>query len=225
MNRLLPSALALLLLVGCAAPGAEGDKLSAATPQSAPQQSALQEAGALPEQLGPLRRNGPVLDFERQPGGTGMGAGLRYVPANGERITVSVYIYDRGRQRGPEGGDSPDLVEELRLSSAELGAAVRGGVYRSMKLEAGMNLGRNAAPPDLRCTTFSGVQRDGARTGDSICVTVQQGRFVKVRLTVWNPPEPALAGLMAGAILQNIRGIRAGGAVTPDSLPSSALRT
>ncbi|HEY8609949.1 MAG TPA: hypothetical protein VIL69_01510 [Roseomonas sp.] len=214
--RLLSAAITLLLLAGCAGTGMKGEKASASL-----QQTALQEIEALPVELGPLRRTGAPLNFEAQSGGAGLGASARYAPSNGERIAVTVYIYDRGQRRAPDGAESPEAVEELRKAAAELNLAARVGTYRSVKFNTGSTMGRSGgSPAEIRCANFNLVQRDGAPTGDSICLTVQQGRFVKVRLTIWNPPEPILAGTMAAAILQSIRGIRAGGGE-----PGPGLRT
>ncbi|MBP0491269.1 hypothetical protein [Roseomonas indoligenes] len=209
--RFLPVVLALLLLTGCAGTG-DSAPASRSTPQ--------EEGGALPVEFDGFRRVGNPLNFEGQPGGAGLGAGVRYAPANGERIALTVYIYDRGRPRAPEGGASPDVLDELRTTTAELNAAVRAGIYRSVKFNTGMNLGQGNVPTELRCLNFSMVQRDGTPTGDSVCVTVVNGRFMKVRLTVSTPPEPVMAGVLAIAILQRFRGLG-----MQNGTPASGLRT
>ncbi|WP_458094029.1 hypothetical protein [Roseomonas sp. WA12] len=209
--RPLLAALALLLLAGCAAPGPD---LSAG-----PQRTALQEVEALPAEFGMFRRNGPLLNFEAQPGGAGMGAGARYVPSNGERMAVTVYVYDRGRSRAPEGAGSPEVAGELRNSAAELTVAARAGLYRSVKSETALTVGK-AGVPEASCANFSIVQRDGTRTGDSICLTIWQGRFVKLRVTIWNPPESVLAGTLAAAVLINVRAILSG-----EGAPGPGART
>lgn len=217
--RLATSIAVLLLLAGCAAPGAPDGAIAAASG------TPLQAIEALPAELGMLRRAGEAVDFERRPGGAGLGASARYLPANGERINVTVYIYDRGRLRGPEGGESPDVVQEVRSASAELNLAAQTGMYRSAKFDTGLDLRRGSGPIEMRCANFRVVQRDGAATGDSVCVAVQGRRFVKLRLTMWNPPDPTVAGVMAMAVLSQVIAARAGAPAAGDGLPPNLPRT
>ncbi|WP_338661333.1 hypothetical protein VQH23_13910 [Pararoseomonas sp. SCSIO 73927] len=213
--RFLPVSLTLLLLAGCAGAGGPGG-----VPAPASRPTPLEEARALPAEFDTFRRTGDVLDFEAQPGGAGLGAGVRYAASNGERTVATVYIYDRGRPRAPEGAASPDVPEELRATTAELNAAIRTGLYRSVKFSTAIELGQRGAPADLRCLNYSIIQRDGTPTGDSVCVTVLRGRFMKVRVSLFNPAEPVAAGVLAAAILQAFRGLG-----MQDGTPASGLRT
>lgn len=133
-----------------------------------------------------------------------MGAAARYTPATGEKVNATVYIYGRGQARHPEGGGSPDVMQEVRATAAELNALVRMGRYRSVAFEGGMDVRATPTSGSVRCANFRVVQQDGATTGDSTCVTVQHGRFVKVRLTSWNPPELAFAGMAAAALVSAV---------------------
>jgi hypothetical protein len=217
--RLATSIAALLLVAGCAASGAPGgtNPTASGTP--------LQAIEALPAELGPLRRSGAAVDFEARPGGAGLGASARYLPANGERINVTVYIYDRGRARGPEGGESPDVVQEIRSAAAELNQATQTGIYRSAKFDTGLDMRTGRGPIEMRCANFRVVQRDGAATGDSVCVAVQGRRFVKLRLTMWNPPDPTVAGVMAVSVLSQVIAVRSGAPAAGDGLPPNLPRT
>ncbi|WP_372621513.1 hypothetical protein [Falsiroseomonas sp.] len=145
------------------------------------------------------------MNAERLPGGAGLGVSVRYVPANGERMIATVYLYDRGQFRQPEGGDSPDVLQELRAAAAELNAVARMGRYRSVAFDTGMDVG------PIRCANFRIVQQDGATTGDSVCVTIQHGRFVKVRLTSWSPPDSTAAGIAAAGLTSTVLDARTRG--------------
>jgi hypothetical protein len=194
--------IALLLLTGCAAPNAPQTRATAG-PSGA--SDAARDAGALPSELEPFRRTGEVTNLELLPGGAGLGASARYVPANGERMIATVYLYDRGQFRQPEGGDSPDVMQELRTTTAELNAMARMGRYRSVAFDTGMDVG------PIRCANFRIVQPDGATTGDSVCVTVQRGSFVKVRVTSWSPADSTAAGILAAGLTSMVLDARTRG--------------
>lgn len=164
---------------------------------------AVRAVEALPAALGAYRRTGPVTDYERG-SGNGLGASVRYVPANGDRARATVYVYDRGQRRRPEGGASPDVAQELRAVSGEIDAMVQAGRYRSASAEGGTGVGRVSEPGSARCTGFRVLQEDGAPTGDSACVAVQDGRFVKVRVTTWAQPDPDAASGIAAALIQDV---------------------
>lgn len=133
-----------------------------------------------------------------------MGASVRYVPANGDRVAATVYIYGRGQYRQPEGGDSPDVIQELRATVAEMNEMVRLGRYRSAVFETGMDWQATPTSRSMRCTTFRITHQNGATTGDSVCIAVKRGKFVKVRTTSGNPPEPAIAGVLAGQMMMMV---------------------
>ncbi|WP_376094825.1 hypothetical protein ACE7GA_01880 [Roseomonas sp. CCTCC AB2023176] len=96
------------------------------------------------------------------------------------------------------------MADELRRTFAEVQLLTQAGRYRSAVMQAGMDVGAQNAPPGVRCLNFNLVQGDGTRTGDSVCVTIRQGRFVKTRVTSWQPPEPVVAGLAAMAFLDGV---------------------
>lgn len=201
---------ALLLMAGCsaAAPAPQGEVAPSGNPST---RSALVEAvAALPPVLAGFQRMGPMTDYERLPGGAGMGASASYVPANGDRMLATIYIYDRGRPRQVDGGASPEVAEELRTAAAEIGVMVRVGRYRSASFAAAMDVREAGGRNGMRCLNFRVVQQDGVATGDSACVSVQRSAFVKVRLTAWVAPEPAVAGLLAARLLAAVLDAQAG---------------
>lgn len=212
-------AMALLLLTGCGASVPREETASTGNPPA--RTAPVRAITELPPTLAGFQRTGATTDYERLPGGAGMGASARYVPASGERVVATVYIYDRGQPRRADGGASPDVAEELRAASAEINAMVRAGRYRSAAPAAAMSVGEAPSATSLRCVNFRVVQQDGVATGDSACVSVQHGAFVKVRLTAWAPPEPAIAGLFAAGLLSAVLDARAGG-TGGRSLPRSA---
>ncbi|MCK8785803.1 hypothetical protein M0638_15595 [Roseomonas sp. NAR14] len=185
----------LLLLAGCASPDASAPGPVAGAPGVS---AAARAAEALPPMLASFRRSGPVTDFEQRPGGAGLGAAVPYAPTGGERMAATVFIYDRGRR--PPDGDGPEVAAEFRLAAAELDAAMRAGIYRSVSFANGMGVRSAATARSFRCANFRITQQDGAPTGSSLCVAVQRGMFVKVRLTAWQPPDPGIAGIAAAAL-------------------------
>lgn len=208
-----PLATALLLVVGLAAAP------TAATAQAKLDASsaAVRAVEALPPQLGAFRRVGPITDYEQRPNGAGLGASARYVPASGEqRMAVTIYIYDRGRVWQPEGASSPQVAQELRTVGAEVNAMVQAGRYQSATPGSGMGVGSPSGPDSARCASFSVVQQDGAPTGDSACVAVQQGSFLKVRVTTWTPPDASVANTIAASLISEAqRALAAGGGAAP----------
>lgn len=198
---------ALLLLAGCAAPGT---RQTAPSPVTAPKTvlSPIAAIEALPAELNGFRRTIPIVDFETSPNGAGLGASARYVPINGERIVSTVFIYDRGQHRQPDGGESPDVGLEIAAAHSEMNGMVRIGRFRTVTPGSAADF-KSADKTTQRCASFSVVQQDGSPTGDAICVTINKGRFVKVRLTAWNVPDVG-AGVMAGALLLAVVDAQAG---------------
>ncbi|WP_426958158.1 hypothetical protein [Muricoccus radiodurans] len=189
----------LALLSACAAPP---DAITAA-------QSPVQSMEALPREMAGFRREGFVVDYARQVGNPGLGASARYVPMSGERVIATVYIYDRGVRRSPEGGSSPDVDAELRSTLGEVQALVQLGRYRSFAPELAMSMSGPGGGTDLRCRNFRLGLGDGVITGDSVCVTIQGGAFVKVRVSSFQRQEPTAAGLMAASLLSAVVQARA----------------
>jgi hypothetical protein len=200
---------ALLLLAGCSLPAVQdGARPVPAVAGTGAGTVVGRTAVAFPDALAGFRRVGEITDYGRVAGDPGLGVSARYLPSNGERVVATVYVYDLGRPRLVDGGDSPEATEELRRAGAEIGAMVRLGRFRAAAPEAGMRLDRT---PSLRCTNYRVVQADGAPTGDSACVSVQGGMFVKVRVTAWATPEPTIAGLFASGLLSAMLDARAAG--------------
>ncbi|WP_376094822.1 hypothetical protein ACE7GA_01875 [Roseomonas sp. CCTCC AB2023176] len=84
LPRALAAALLLASLAACAtAPGG--------------QPTPAQTVTALPRQIVGFQSTGRIIDLEGTPGGAGLGASHNYVPATGERMLATVYVYDRGR--------------------------------------------------------------------------------------------------------------------------------
>jgi len=199
----MPRALAIVPLLLATLGGAAAQK----PPPPSPEARAVE---ALPPVLGAFRRGGAVMDYERQPGGAGYGASVRYLPANGERMLVTVYLYDGGRPRGPDGARGGDLFRELASAAGELDETVRRGRYRAVEPRGGMSVGEGT-DGGVRCNLFRIVQPDGRTTGDSVCMAIHDGRFVKVRVTAEDPPGETGAGLIGADLVSRVRNARAAG--------------
>ena len=186
--------LPLLLLAACATPNAGTPAGSTAMGSNMP---AARAAADFPPVLGSFRRSGAVTDYGAA---TGLGRSARYQRENGDFATV--YLYDRGQRRAPEGPSSPDVVAELSATRAELQAVVAMGRYRSVQpAEAELLIERRSdGKPGMRCNNYNIVQGDGAATGDGVCVTVLNGQFLKVRSTAANG-NPRRASLVAAELI------------------------
>lgn len=205
-------AVVLLLLVSGCAPVTERTGTAIPSPASSIE--------ALPSDLGSFRRVDPFIDYERQPGGSGLGASVRYVPRNGQKARATVYVYDRGQRRGPEGAGSPDVAEELRAVHAELNVAVRVRMYRAVMPDAPLTLRTSDGVELARCATFRVVQANGAVTSDAACLGIQHGRFLKVRFTAEDAPDPAAAGLAAAKLTSEVWRAQAERAADPANTPT-----
>lgn len=203
-------ALALAALVALAAAPALAQAPASPRAAGAPPTGASFAAralAALPVEIGQLRREGAVTDFEARPGGAGLGASVRLVPREGAgALDATLFLYDRGDARRPDGGANPDLPDELRIAVAEMADAVARGVYREVEPVQELQLGAGAdGRPAARCVTFRVVHRNGTGSGDAACVTVHRAHFLKTRLTLWAAPDPTAAGLGAAALLVQAR--------------------
>jgi len=140
-------------------------------------------AQPLPQQLGSFQSTGEFTDFEQRPGGAGLGVSMGYARKDGARATL--YLYDRGRRRAPEGGQNPDLPAELAQTVRELTAAIGQGYYTAVTpVETNLLITGNGNYPGIRCSNFRLTRNDGSQTGESVCVTVLAGRFVKARVSL-----------------------------------------
>lgn len=181
---------ALLLLGACATA-----KLPDVTP--------LAIVEGLPMELAAYKRRPHVTDFEAR-GMAGGGASVNYDPMSGEPVVATVYVYDRGQVRQPEGGESPDVAQELQLSTIELQTLAQRGHFQSVQPDVGMDVKDPSGAFRIRCATFRIGQKTGAMTGDAVCVTVRNGRFVKIRLTEGITSEPAGAGMLASGFMSSV---------------------
>lgn len=185
-----------------------------AQPAPAQPSAAARALAALPAEIAGLRRVGTLIDFEQHAEGAGFGAAAEYVPVEqGGQVAVTVYAYDRGRRRAPEGAGSPEVLEELRIAAHEVQAAVRLGRYAGATFETETTEGDPGRPASLRCLNFRLRHEDGV-TADSVCVTIRRGMFLKLRLTHHESEDPAVAGEAAAGLLAALlkaRGAQPGG--------------
>lgn len=156
---------------------------------------------ALPAQAQGFQRSGTPMDYDSQPGRAGLGAAQRYVPADGSRAFATVFLYDLGQRRGPDGAGSPDAMQQLRAAAAEIEAQVRNGRLRSLAPAGGLVVTAPGGTPRILCESGRAVQQDGSVTAEGLCVTIHRGRFAKLRLTSWVAGDPAQAGLLAAGLL------------------------
>jgi hypothetical protein len=131
----------------------------------------------------------------------GAGRSAAYQRANGDYATV--YIYDGGQRRAPEGPAGPDVAAELKNAGAQL--VLIGGI-------SGRNQSIQPAEPEflverstsgklgLRCQNFRTMRVGGSTVGDAVCLTVLNGQFLKVRATSANG-DPRRAAAIGGELV------------------------
>lgn len=183
--------LALLCVTACAAPGGP----------EAQQRAPAEIVAAMPQDLPFLAREGQVTDFETNPATRGLGASVRYRGQRGLEGVATVYVYDRGAPRGPEGGASPDVERELASTRAEVQAVVQAGRYRAV---SGFTPMAGGLPDGPRCLLFTLTQNTGAETRDAVCVTIRDRRFLKTRVTLRDQPDPRMAGMVADTLIREV---------------------
>jgi hypothetical protein len=155
----------------------------------------MQIAEAFPKEIAGFQRQGPA----RQ---TPIAVAVPYRATDGSNATVFLYEPQQGLS---DGVDNPAVADELRMTPQTLNMAVRAGVYRSVTPDVGMDMNDSAKQVIGRCATFKIVQASGVPTGDGVCVSVYQGRLIKVRATFVQPPEPIGGGVAAMAVLTAVR--------------------
>ncbi|ONG49960.1 hypothetical protein BKE38_20160 [Pseudoroseomonas deserti] len=127
------------------------------------------------------------------------GSTVRYAATDGERIMVSVMVY------ASEGSGTPE--EELQRASAETEALAGTGRYRAVTAQALPPAATPAlaeATPALRCTSFTLQPQQGRASADGICVALQSGHVVKVRVNSLSQPDAGRAGRMAAEMAEAV---------------------
>ncbi|WP_159998545.1 hypothetical protein [Roseomonas sp. 18066] len=149
-------------------------------------------ARRLPAELLGYRRMGDAESLRR-------GSAVRYAAADGERIVISVMVY------ASEGSGTPE--EELQRASAETEALAGKGRYRAVTAQALPPAATPAlaeATPALRCTSFTLESQQGRATADGLCVALQSGHVVKVRVNSLSQPDAGRAGRMAAEMAEAV---------------------
>ncbi|TCZ56607.1 hypothetical protein [Roseicella aquatilis] len=138
---------------------------------------------ALPAELAGWRR-GAVTDFEGKPGGTGLGAAVEYRPAVGGPGVATIYFYDRGETGLPPGTVAPAVAGEIRRAVGEVEAV---GPLRRFAVAARgpeADIAGADGRPALRCQPLVLAFEGGNRADSHVCLGVEGGHFVKLRMTL-----------------------------------------
>ena len=160
---------------------------------SGPAPSATERlARRLPAELLGYRRMGEAESLRQ-------GSAVRYAPADGERILVSVMVYASEDSGTPE--------EALQRASAETEALAGTGRYRAVTAQALPPAATPAlaeAAPGLRCTSFTLQPQQGRASADGLCVALQSGHLVKVRVNSLSQADAGRAGRMAAEMAEAV---------------------
>ena len=155
----------LLSLLGAVAQGAPlGDN----TVRLAPSQLKL------PQNIGPLRYSGQNRYSDRR-----LGRSFNY---NASGISLSLYVYDYGLDRVPEGPDSVPLCEQYEGAKSEI---ERGGNYENVtfKGELSRPLSEASGSPLLREAVYE-FDRHGVHAVSVLWFLAADGYFFKLRLSL-----------------------------------------
>jgi hypothetical protein len=169
-----------LLPVAAAGQGPATPPVPAGAP--APPSATERLARRLPPDLLGYRRLGEPAPMHR-------GNAVRYAAADGERILISVTLFATEASGTAE--------EELRRASAETEALAEGGRYRSVTARAPAVLRPADPAASLHCASFTLEPQRGRASADGICVALQSGHVVKVRVKSLSRPDADRAGRMA----------------------------
>lgn len=156
---------AITCLAGAAA---EAAKLGDNTVRLAPSQLKL------PQNIGPLRFNGESRYSDRR-----LGRSYGY---NASGISLSIYVYDYGLDRIPDGPDSPGLCEQYESAKDEIES---GGNYENVLFRGEWNRPLADAPDSLRTReAVYEFDRHGVHAVSVLWFTAIDGHFLKLRLSL-----------------------------------------
>ncbi len=177
--------LAALLLSACTTAG--GKQTEAGMAGGA---SPLALVASLPPTLGGFLRNGRPIDYESQPGGTGLGASQNYLWPGASQGVGTVYVYDGlgVRQRRGLPPSVAELAQEFPRAQDQIVAVGQLRSYRVAAVGTAPSIPGPGGQPALACRRYLLALDAGGMAESYLCIGIVAGRFVKLRVTM--PPGP-----------------------------------
>jgi hypothetical protein len=156
------------LLTAMLSPGLQAAALGDNTVRLAPSQLKL------PQAIGPLRYNGENRYSDRR-----LGRSFGY---NASGISLSIYVYDYGIERIPDGTDSIALCEQYEGAKREI---ERGGNYDNVRFRGEVSRPLTPAPqaPRTREAVYE-FDRNGVHAWSVLWFLAADGHFLKLRLSL-----------------------------------------
>ncbi len=172
---------------------------------------ALAALGALVGTVRPDDPPGPKIDFPEVKGMTRgkvqtfPQAELGYsVAYNAPGFVASVYVYNLGLKKIPDGTKSDEVKDEIKRAVRDLDLAKQQGLYKSVK-EVGkqetVTLGKGKGAPSILRQRFEVERKDGAKLSE-VYVTGYKNHFVKIRIT--HDPDDKMAADKIAALLEGL---------------------
>jgi hypothetical protein len=121
-------------------------------------------------------------------------------------FTATVYVYNRGLKKIPDGAKSDEAKDEMKRLADELDRAVQKGFYKSVKevgKEETVKLGKAKDAPSTLRRRFKVELKDGTRTSEGY-VMGYKNHFVKIRIT--HDPDDKAAAEKIAALLEGLGG-------------------
>jgi hypothetical protein len=128
------------------------------------------------------------------------------VPYDAPGLAVTVYVYNFGLKKIPDGAKSDEVKDEMKRAVADLDRAQQAGLYKSVKevgKEEAVALGKGKDAPAALRRQFEVERKDGVKSS-AIYVVGYKDHFVKLRIT-HNPDDKDAADKIA-ALLEALGG-------------------
>jgi hypothetical protein len=127
-------------------------------------------------------------------------------------FTATVYVYNMGLAKIPDGIKSDEVKDELKRAAGDIDRAVQAGLYKSAKevgKEETVTMGKGKGAPELLRRRFELEIKDTVRNTESVrqsevYVTGYKNHFVKVRIT--HEPDDKTAPDKTAALLAGLGG-------------------
>lgn len=113
-------------------------------------------------------------------------------------LAVTIYVYNLGLKKIPDGAKSDEVKDEMKRTVADLDRAKQAGLYKSVKeigKEETVALGKVKGAPSALRRQFEVERKDGVKLS-AIYVTGYKDHFVKIRIT-HNPDDKEAADKIA----------------------------
>jgi hypothetical protein len=133
----------------------------------------------------------------------GLGYSLAYTKPG---FTATVYVYNRGLKKVPDGPKSDEVKDEMKRLADEIDAVTKRGVYKSFKelgKEEIVPLGKGKGAPSTLRRRFEIERKDGTVLSEGY-VTGFKNHFLKIRIS--HDPDDKGAPEKIEALLEALGG-------------------